>query len=403
MASKRKEQRRSAYHRPCSRGLVIALGGLLVFALGAAEPTTDSQGVAGVNTPMVVFGYNDLGMHCMNEEFSELVILPPFNTLHAQVIERGAEPEIMESDVTVRYVIPANTHSADKTNFWSYPVLGSIPPDVGLAGFGMSGTMVPTGNNDWNAVGIPITPFDDSGRDNPYPLATITVWQSGQVMAQTQAVVPVSTEINCNLCHEATDGQSVSHGILVAHDSLHATDLVNQKPVLCASCHADNALGLPGEPGVPNLSAAMHSAHAPRMDLVNLQEECYACHPGTRTKCLRDVHFAEGVTCTQCHGDMGAVGNPARNPWVDEPRCGDCHSRPGFEFEQPGTLFRNSKGHGGVHCAACHGSPHAITPTVTEVDNLQAIKIQGHSGMIDTCSVCHTVPPDESFFHRVED
>ena len=32
-----------------------------------------------VTTPMVVFGYNDLGMHCMNSDFSEIMVLPPFN------------------------------------------------------------------------------------------------------------------------------------------------------------------------------------------------------------------------------------------------------------------------------------------------------------------------------------
>ena len=42
----------------------------------------------GVTTPMVVLGYNELGMHCMNQDFSELMILPPYNTLHAQVIDR---------------------------------------------------------------------------------------------------------------------------------------------------------------------------------------------------------------------------------------------------------------------------------------------------------------------------
>jgi hypothetical protein len=92
---------------------------------------------AAVNTPYVVFGYNDLGMHCMNADFSEMMILPPFNTLHAQVIQRGAEPSIITADVTVRYIIPGNTRAADKFNFWahSYPTLGGAPaPDAGVAG-----------------------------------------------------------------------------------------------------------------------------------------------------------------------------------------------------------------------------------------------------------------------------
>jgi hypothetical protein len=99
---------------------------------------------------------------------------------------------------------------------------------------------------------------------------------------------------------------------------------------------------------------------------------------------------------------MTAVASPTRTPWVTEPRCGDCHHAPGHEYEQPGKLFRESIGHGSVHCASCHGSPHAITPSVIGADNVQAMTLQGHAGVIDTCTVCHTSPPG-SFFHSVED
>jgi hypothetical protein len=227
------------------------------------------------------------------------------------------------------------------------------------------------------------------------------VLSGSTVLARTQAVVPVSTEMSCILCHN-TPGVSVATDILQRHDALHGTSLVSQKPVLCASCHASNALGLPGVPGVPNLSHAMHGAHASRMGPVSyLTEVCYACHPGVRTACQRDVHSAAGLTCSGCHTSMEAVASPTRNPWVDEPRCSNCHSRPGFQFEQAGTLFRDSIGHGSVHCSACHGSPHAITPTVTETDNAQAIALQGHAGVINTCTVCHTSTPGEPFFHYV--
>lgn len=43
----------------------------------------------------MVFGYNELGMHCMNEDFPELAILPPFNTLRAALVRRGFEPDII--------------------------------------------------------------------------------------------------------------------------------------------------------------------------------------------------------------------------------------------------------------------------------------------------------------------
>ncbi len=100
---------------------------------------------------------------------------------------------------------------------------------------------------------------------------------------------------------------------------------------------------------------------------------------------------------------MMSVGDPSRTPWADEPRCGTCHARAGFEFEQANTLYRDSKGHMGVHCEACHGTPHAITPTATDRDNEQAITVQGAAGTINTCTVCHTSMPDDSFPHRLSD
>jgi hypothetical protein len=353
----------------------------------------------------VVFGYNDLGMHCINEDFSEIMILPPYNTLHAQVIDRAGEPHIVTSGVTVSYSIPMNTHSVDKTNFWMFStaLLGSsLAANKGLTGSGLSGVMTPTGTNDWSVIGIPVVPVDDTGRENPYPLAIIKVTRNGAVVAQTQAVVPVSWEMNCNICHK-TAGISTATDILRAHDRLHQTTLEQHKPVLCAGCHADPALGLPGQPGRENLSRAMHNAHAPRMAQAGLAEPCYACHPGLRTKCLRDVHAGRGMTCSSCHGNMTAVANPARSPWVDEPRCGGCHVRAGFQFEQAGTLYRNSRGHNGVHCEACHGSTHSIGPATTATDNIQAQSLQGFSGPISKCAVCHTSQPDDSFNHTLGD
>lgn len=394
--------------RPVRRAPTLLVP-VVVAGFALLEPVSTRAGdggVADVTTPMVVFGYNDLGMHCMNSDFSEMLVLPPFNTLHAQVIDRReGEPSIVTSGVTVSYLIPSNTHSAAKSNFWKHwpAAFGPRPPaNVGLAGNGLSGTMVPTGQNDWAVTGIPIVPTDDLGRENPYPLAMITVRQNGSVVARTQAVVPVSTEMSCNLCHN-TPGISTARDILQDHDRLHGTTLESQRPVLCASCHADAALGLPGQTGVPNLSSAMHTAHAPRVIGLPLVEACYACHPGVRTACQRDVHLARGLTCTECHGDMTAVGAPARRPWIDEPRCGSCHTRAGFDFEEPDRLYRDSRGHKGVHCAACHGSPHAITPTITDVDNVQAVSFQGHAGPIDTCTVCHSDGAPGPFFHSIDD
>ncbi len=372
-------------------------------------------GDAGLDTisrvwPVTVLAYNDLGMHCMNQDFSELMVLPPFNTLHAQVIDRGREePRILTRGVIVRYTIPGNTSSASKTNFWQYvsQLMGvTLAPNVGLTGNRLSGRMKPTGDNDWNVTGIPLTPIRDNGREDPYPLATVTVIRNSRAVGRTQAVVPVSWEIRCDLCHN-TPGISTATDILRAHDRLHGTNLRRSKPVFCGGCHQQAPLaayGFTGDPSLPNLSRAMHRAHAPRMGMVRrLEVRCYACHPGVRTQCQRDIHYAKGLRCETCHVSMRAVAAPSRRPWVDEPRCESCHRRPGFQFEQPGKLYRESKGHHGIHCAACHGSPHAITPTVTPADNVQAIALQGHAGVIDKCAVCHRQRPDEPFDHRLSE
>ena len=377
-----------------------------VITVSASTPNTASGTYTPLSTSFVVLGYNDLGMHCMGEDFSEFMVLPPYNNLYAQIIKRGGEePQIVSSGVTVNYDIPANTTSAYKTNFWDYAEQlfnVSLAPNVGLTGNSLSGSMVASSRNDWVATGIPITPVNDAGQLDPYSMATITVMQNGQEVARTHAVVPVSWEMRCDLCHVPSGGETVASNILTAHDKMHGTSLMNDRPVVCGGCHAQPELNLPGNANLPTLSSAMHTAHAPRMQMINLDVPCYACHPGIQTQCLRDVHYSKGYTCTFCHGDMTAVGDPGRRPWVDEPRCADCHSRTGFEFEQAGTLYRDSKGHMGVHCEACHGSPHAITPTITQRDNEQAITVQGTAGTIHDCTVCHIQKPDDPFPHRLQ-
>lgn len=378
-------------------GLICTATAAVLLGLTKTPPAADTY---------VVVAYNELGMHCMQNDFSQMMILPPFNTLHAQVLKRGMGPDIMTGDITVTFELPSNTSSSSKTNFWSFvkPLMGlDLPPDIGLGGFGLSGTMAfDAARRDWGATGIPLTPIDDDGKENPYPLALVTVKNDqGTVVAQTQAVVPVSWEMSCNLCHNKA-GESVATNILSAHDRLHGTNLIAHQPVMCAQCHSDNALGAAGQPGVSSLSAAMHGAHANRMDAIDLANKCYACHPGVRTNCLRDVHAASAITCTDCHGSMAQVADTRRNPWVQEPRCDQCHHRAGFEFEQPNTLFRNAKGHGGTQCMTCHGSPHAVGPAVTATDNAQALRLQGHTGPINTCTVCHTSMPTEAFFHKVD-
>jgi hypothetical protein len=68
-----------------------------------------------------VFAMNDLGMHCGDFDTRISSILPPFNILHAQVIQKGAEPKILKesSGTSVRYSAASNS---------SDPVLAGVGP-----------------------------------------------------------------------------------------------------------------------------------------------------------------------------------------------------------------------------------------------------------------------------------
>ena len=86
----------------------------------------------------VVFAWNDLGMHCLNPSYDTAVILPPYNTVWAQVVQRGNPPQIITSGLTAEYRILNNTTSSNKGTFgqfWTYvqQLFGvSLASDTGL-------------------------------------------------------------------------------------------------------------------------------------------------------------------------------------------------------------------------------------------------------------------------------
>ena len=177
-----------------------------------------------------------------------------------------------------------------------------------------------------------------------------------------------------------------------------------------------------------------------------LEQTCYTCHPGKRTQCLRGAMATGGVVCQDCHGNMKQVGNDftggfptgqgadltKRVPWANEPKCQSCHIgdattvasmnlsdfiiskdnirllqaykvsdaskavlpmniSPASRFAENQVLYRLSKGHGGVKCEACHGSTHAEWPNASANanDNVTAKQLQGHTGTVIECTVCH--------------
>ena len=197
----------------------------------------------------------------------------------------------------------------------------------------------------------------------------------------------------------------------------------DDKPILCAACHASEALGAGSYSNILPLTASVHSFHAGvtapgttnRLDDVNFRSACYLCHPGSTTKCLRGamggaiaVDGSMEMQCQSCHGNMSTVGSTNRVGWFMEPKCQSCHS--GTATSNNGqiryttcftnstygeriavnqtfatisntpagglSLYRFSAGHGGLQCEACHGSTHAEFPSTHFSDNLRNLRFR---------------------------
>jgi len=443
-------------------------------------PLTVTTAIVGSSHTLLA--WNDLGMHCMDGDYSVFSILPPFNNLHAQLID-SSNNKLVTSGVTLTYEAMAdldgsiNSISSTKTNFWLYaqPLYGAnLDADIGLTGnaapsFTPRALSFEAASKQFVADGIPITPIDDTFRKNTYPMVKVVARDvNGKQLAQARVVLPVSDEMSCAACHVSTSGiaakpkagwvtgqtgeREYKLNILLKHDEKSLTNTtyknalntkgydarglyttaVNGKPILCAGCHASNALPGTGIAGIKPLTQALHGSHATvkdatsgvMLDSINNRNACYQCHPGSETKCLRgamgNAVLANGkmaMDCQSCHGTMSNVGSSTRTGWLDQPNCQACHhdgkrelaavsatgilkkwvdTRYATNANVPGTgfsLFRFSKGHGGLQCEACHGATHAEYPSSHANDNVLSKDVQGREGTIGECSACHKTVP----------
>ena len=330
--------------------------------------------LAGVARPVAaqqtyVLAWNDLGMHCMDPDYSVFTVLPPYNDLRVQLVVDGQlVTDGAPYNVRWRGIADAtgsiNTTSIGKTNFWEWvePLFGvTLPLDVGLAGDAMPGaTNSPQPTHfdaTWNwfgADGIPITPIDDDLQLNTYPLTKVIArGVDNQIIATTKTVLPVSQELECAMCHASGSSPYampstgwVFHpdplkddrlNILKLHDKLdlgtpaydaalaaagyrpdglYKTVTLDTTPILCDRCHGSNALPGTGLAGVAPLTQVMHGHHAgvttpngSALDADLTRNSCFACHPGEITQCLR--------------GAMGKAVGADGNLSMD---CQSCHA-----------------------------------------------------------------------------
>jgi hypothetical protein len=340
-------------------------------------PVTVVTSTASSSWVYKILATNDLGMHCVDADFSVFSILPPYNVVNAQVVRRTStgKPVVMnDSAVSLRYEAvrdnggsgsmnstSVNTSLVNKSNFWQYAlkVYGAVlNPGQGLKGLYMpSDAPTPADHSlSWNtagglfkAEGVPILPVDDAGNKSRFPLMRLVATEkaTGKDVTYLDIVLPVSEETTCMDCHLtgriAAQSSAIAwsnnsnpeinsrENILILHDNRHPTvtvpatgkNLMGSKPVLCAGCHYSPALDLAGngpsgtQLGKPTMSSAMHAYHNDKMLIGTTQPyaDTWVGNGGTTDPKAQACYTCHPGRDTKClRGAMTATVN-----------CQNCH------------------------------------------------------------------------------
>lgn len=256
--------------------------------------------------------------------------------------------------------------------------------------------------NWFSADGVPITPFDDFGRSNSYPLMRITARdRTGsltgtrlKIMATVDTVLPVSAEADCFRCHTSsvdggnaqaaclpgldascprqgspTNRSGVGFAVTTAdqdtakvpqkvkrewaadwnivrlHDAKHGTTLASTTPVVCQRCHYSPALDLahlgpmgPDDAGANGREQKIHRSNS----------RVLHTHHGKM-----DLFRAAMPPPNDARRKDPNTGKPVINTYVLNrlnQTCYQCH--PGRDT----NCLRGAMFNGGLVCQDCHGS-----------------------------------------------
>lgn len=261
-------------------------------------------------------------------------------------------------------------------------------------------------NMNWFAAdGIPMTPYDDFGRKNSFPLVrvqaktanTSLTGRTGEIIASTDAVIPISAEADCFRCHaSAVDGGNAQaacipgqdagcttegslrsrtpftvvqaaddtadvpynvkrewaadNNILRLHDAKHGTDIQNMTPVVCQSCHYSPALDLahvgpvgPNDPDANGREQKIHRSNSRVMHSFHGQ--------------FTDLFVNDMPAPTDSRRLDPATGKPVVNAFVKDKlnqSCYQCH--PGRDTQ----CLRGAMFTGGLICQDCHGGMQQV-------------------------------------------
>ena len=404
-----------------------ASSGTTAASSGPAPASHDSGTSAGTSQPAAtpaasgryaLLAWNDLGMHCVDgKDYSIMSILPPYNNLHAQLIDRSSGKQV-SSGVSLSYESlrdpsgSINTISSTKTNFWQYvrALYGGAPaPDHGLnlsdpnlSNPTPSATPAPMRYNPawrwFEAEGLPILPYDDTPtaggyRKNYYPMVKVVARDArGNLLASTQTVLPVSDEMTCIGCHASNSNHDAAKpprqgwanfsadaekdwkkNVLRLHDDRHAGDAVYQAALLQLQPAAPGGLAFRAEQGTPTLCSSCHGSNA-------LASPGFSVNVNGRSVTISAFTSA-------MHSLHGRVNDPLRQLPLDaignRDACYLCH---------PGSVTRCLRGAmsetPNLDCQSCHGSMAAVGRP-TRIGWLQQPNCQAchHDGQRDTAAV----------------
>ncbi|QXP91410.1 cytochrome C [Methylococcus capsulatus] len=234
-----------------------------------------------------------------------------------------------------------------------------------------------------DAQGRPLM-WDDqgTGKTNPNSLFPVVDKQGNKV----------AMEQNCLKCHVGASQKGY-------HDPMYSAG------IQCADCHGDML-------AVGAVFAKKAQGDQPRNAKGELVDPTKLDEQGNPTPVHR-VDYLDQPNCGSCHTGNGSepvrklaydAADPAATPLLPEnPRFAVNSAKIAFNYldwdmnrvdkSYDLPLFRKSLDtHGKVPCAACHGSTHAIWPIKEPGanENVTALQLQGHTGTILECNVCHT-------------
>ena len=255
------------------------------------------------------------------------------------------------------------------------------------------------------ADGIPITPFDDFGRNNSYPLMRIQAvdkngslsGSAGTVLASVDTVLPVSAEADCFRCHTSAadggngeaacipgvDGNCLTSGarrtgtafqvatasmdtanvpaaisrewaadlnIIRLHDARHGTSLQTQTPVVCQRCHYTPALDLahvgplgPGDAAANGREQRIHRTNSRALHSYHGQ--------------FTDLFDENMPPPTDPSRFNPTTGKPEINAFVQDKLAGSCYQcHPGKNTK----CLRGAMFNGGLVCQDCHGGMRQV-------------------------------------------